>query len=106
MEKILIIDDDYGLRETLSGFLKSDGYIIIEAENGLSGIDAVKKWHPDLVLSDICMPIPTHNIIERNTEIPRLARRVPNGRNLVTSSSADIVRKRYLNSFGQRKAQL
>ena len=55
MEKILIIDDDQSIRQTLSNYLKKKNYEIFSAENGSQGFDAVKAHHPDLVISDIRM---------------------------------------------------
>lgn len=55
-KKILVIDDDVGIRKLLSRFLEREGYEIIEAENGLEGVDAAKKNHPDLIVMDVVMP--------------------------------------------------
>ncbi len=56
MEKILIIDDDKSIRQTLSNYLKKKNYEIFSAENSFKGFDAVKAYHPDLIISDIRMP--------------------------------------------------
>lgn len=56
MERILIIDDDAALRETLKICLNDIGYEIILAENGYLGIDLFKSEHPDLVISDLKLP--------------------------------------------------
>ena len=56
MEKILIIDDDKSIRQTLSNYLKKKNYEIFSAENAFKGFDAVKAYHPDLIISDIRMP--------------------------------------------------
>ncbi len=54
--KILVIDDDPGLRKSLSVFLTKNGYKIISAENGEQGIKLLKNKAVDLVLLDIRMP--------------------------------------------------
>jgi two-component system response regulator AtoC len=56
IERILIIDDDAALRETLKICLNDIGYEIILAENGYLGIDLFKSEHPDLVISDLKLP--------------------------------------------------
>ena len=54
--KILIVDDDMGIRMLLSKFMQREGFEIITAEDGLDGVEAAKKHHPDLVLLDVVMP--------------------------------------------------
>jgi CheY-like chemotaxis protein len=56
MKKILIIDDSQFMRFNLSNFLKQNDYEIFEAENGVAGIEAVQKHHPDCIISDLLMP--------------------------------------------------
>ena len=54
--KILIVDDDLGIRTLLSKFLKSQGFETILAEDGLAGVEIAKKFHPDLIILDVVMP--------------------------------------------------
>jgi len=54
--KILTIDDEYIIRETISDYLEDKGYDIVEAENGRIGIEVFKAEKPDLVLVDLRMP--------------------------------------------------
>ncbi len=58
MPKILVIEDESAIRRVLVKILveESDTYDVQEAEDGLSGIDAIKKEDFDLVLCDIKMP--------------------------------------------------
>ncbi len=56
MDKILIIDDDQSIRDTLTNYLKKKNYEIFSAENGEEGLNKVKQHLPDLVISDIRMP--------------------------------------------------
>ncbi len=55
MEKILIIDDDDSTRESLMTYVRELGYKVFEADNGLTGLEIIKKNIPDLVISDIRM---------------------------------------------------
>ncbi|MCA9299975.1 MAG: response regulator, partial [Phycisphaerales bacterium] len=54
--KILIIDDDAGLRKSLTLILGDAGYEVLQAEDGESGLAAAMDKQPDLVLCDVRMP--------------------------------------------------
>ncbi len=58
MSKILIIEDEAAIRRVLVKILseENDAYKVDEAEDGLAGIDKIKKEDYDLVLCDIKMP--------------------------------------------------
>jgi DNA-binding response OmpR family regulator len=55
-KKILIIDDEPQLVESLAVRLKASGYMIQTAADGVSGINKFKEELPDLVILDIMMP--------------------------------------------------
>ncbi len=54
--KILIVDDDIGIRMLLSKFLQRNGFETLVAEDGLEGVEIAKKNHPDLIILDVVMP--------------------------------------------------
>lgn len=54
--KVLIVDDDSGIRKLLSRFLEREGFNPVEAENGLDGVELAKKEHPDIIILDVMMP--------------------------------------------------
>lgn len=56
MKKIIIIDDEIKLREALVELFSFIGYEIIEAQDGLEGLEKVKLHQPDLILCDVMMP--------------------------------------------------
>ncbi|HBU78849.1 MAG TPA: response regulator [Muricauda sp.] len=58
MSKILVIEDESAIRRVLVKILaeENDSYNVVEAEDGLAGIDVIKKEDFDLVLCDIKMP--------------------------------------------------
>ena len=55
-EKILIVDDDPQIRMILSDRLRANDYRVIQAGNGIQGLEAVKNENPDLMLLDLQMP--------------------------------------------------
>ena len=54
--KILVIEDEAGLRANVARFLKAEGYEVLAAENGASGVDVAVRHMPDLIVCDIAMP--------------------------------------------------
>ncbi|WDP92480.1 MAG: response regulator [Desulfobacter sp.] len=56
-KKILVIDDEVYIRDSVIGFLEDFGFVVIEAENGQVGIDQVENESPDLILCDLRMPV-------------------------------------------------
>jgi two-component system NtrC family sensor kinase len=56
MSKLLIIDDEEGIRKVLSISLASDGYDVFAAAGGEEGIEIFKRESPTIVLTDIKMP--------------------------------------------------
>lgn len=55
-EKILIVDDQYGIRILLNEVFQKEGYTTFQAANGYQAIDIVEKHSPDLVLLDMKIP--------------------------------------------------
>src|SRR3989338_5249899 len=55
MKKIVIVDDDPCMRELVTELLKPR-YKVLSAEDGLAGLEMVKKEAPDLVVLDVLMP--------------------------------------------------
>jgi CheY-like chemotaxis protein len=54
--RVLVIDDNPGIRETLGLFLETLGYEVEEAANGVEGLRRVGPGRYDLVLTDVLMP--------------------------------------------------
>lgn len=55
-EKILIVDDQYGIRILLNEVFHKEGYETFQAANGIQALEVVKTHHPDLVLLDMKIP--------------------------------------------------
>ncbi|MCX7770044.1 MAG: sigma-54 dependent transcriptional regulator [Proteobacteria bacterium] len=56
MYKVLVIDDEKPIRDSLKGVLEDEGYQVYTAEDGISGVKLVREVIPDVVLLDIWMP--------------------------------------------------
>ena len=54
--KILIVDDQFGIRILLNEVLQKEGYDTYQAANGVQALDIVSKHSPDLVLLDMKIP--------------------------------------------------
>lgn len=56
MSKILVIDDERSIRNSMKDILSFEGHEVVLAENGLEGLVAVKTEKPEVVFCDIKMP--------------------------------------------------
>lgn len=56
MQTILIIDDDIHIRRMLRLMLEMSEFQVIEAEDGLEGLETAVNHQPDLIISDVMMP--------------------------------------------------
>ena len=54
--RILVVDDETGILDSLRILLKNEGYTPIVAHGGRAGLEALEAGDPDIVLSDIRMP--------------------------------------------------
>jgi CheY-like chemotaxis protein len=80
MKRVLIIEDNENNRYLAKFILEKNGYEVIEAVNGISGVEMALKEKPDLVIMDIQLPDidgmeATRRIraAESDTEIPIVA---------------------------------
>lgn len=55
--QILHIDDDRSCRRLVSKILRAAGHQMLEAENGLQGVEIAAQERPDLILMDMTMPV-------------------------------------------------
>lgn len=57
MRKILVVEDDPSIRELLIDVLECQGYEVTSSINGFEGIKSLYKTIPDIILTDIMMPV-------------------------------------------------
>jgi signal transduction histidine kinase/DNA-binding response OmpR family regulator len=55
--KILVVDDVPTNRRLLSSVLKASGHVTLQAENGAAALELIHNERPDLVVTDILMPV-------------------------------------------------
>ncbi len=56
MQRILLIEDDREISETLSGVLRGAGYEVLTAPNGIEGQKLIQQESPQVVITDMMMP--------------------------------------------------
>jgi two-component system alkaline phosphatase synthesis response regulator PhoP len=56
MTKILVIDDEPSIVKLVAAYLKPEGYQVLTATDGPSGLKAARTFNPDLVILDIMLP--------------------------------------------------
>ena len=75
-EKILVIEDEISLRETLAYNLQKQGYMVETSGDGLQGLQLARQMSPDLILLDVMLPgmdgFEICRILRREMDIPIL----------------------------------
>src|SRR5438874_4091429 len=56
MAKLLVIDDEEGIRNLLDTLLRRKGYDVVLADGGRNGLELFRRERPDVVLLDLKMP--------------------------------------------------
>ena len=54
--RVLVVDDDPAIRLLCSVNLQSEGFVVLEAEDGRRGLEQACSERPDLVVTDVMMP--------------------------------------------------
>jgi two-component system response regulator ResD len=54
--RVLVVDDEYALRRLLRTYLENDGFAVLDADNGLDALAAVRRGAIDLALIDVMLP--------------------------------------------------
>ena len=56
-KRVLIVEDNFDNREIYAELLRHAGYVTLEAENGLRGVEKAFEHRPDIILMDLSMPL-------------------------------------------------
>jgi diguanylate cyclase (GGDEF)-like protein len=71
--KILVIDDDEHILESIQDFLEEKGFNVLTAKDGLRGLELAEKEAPQLILLDVGLPeMSGYSVCKRIREIPAL----------------------------------
>ena len=54
--RLLLVDDEPGLRAAVQAYLEDEGFVVTTAVDGLDGWEKAQQQMPDLVISDVMMP--------------------------------------------------
>lgn len=55
-KRVLIIEDEKDIREAMADFLEQSGYVVLTANDGLTGLNTALREQPDLILLDLMLP--------------------------------------------------
>lgn len=55
-KRILIVEDEWKLRRIASDFLKKEGFVVVEAEDGEEALDIIVSQNFDLIILDLMLP--------------------------------------------------
>lgn len=74
MSRILVIDDDSSVRQLVRSTLELDAHEVVEAADGQEGVRRWRESRPDLVITDLMMPVKDgfETLFELVTESPEV----------------------------------
>ena len=55
-EKVLVIDDEEKILNLITSYLEREGYLVATANDGPSGLEAARRFQPDVIVLDIMLP--------------------------------------------------
>lgn len=71
---ILVVDDESNMRLLIRMILESAGYEVVEAAHGAAALDRVKESRPDMMVTDLMMPVMSgRELVERLRADPETA---------------------------------
>ncbi len=73
--RVLVVDDQKGVRRLLEELFRKDGYEVTVAVDGKDSVEKVKAYTPDIILMD--MKMPNMNGLEASQEIIKLNDKIP-----------------------------
>jgi two-component system chemotaxis response regulator CheY len=92
MKCVLAVDDAISLRNMLCDCLRGAGHRVVEAANGQEALDQLRAHRPDIVITDLTMPVMD------GLDFIEAARREPEGQGLpmllLTTETADRLKQR------------
>ncbi len=93
--KILVVDDDPDMRETLQIILESADYKVVLAEDGKQCLAKLKEERPDMLILDLLMPKMDGFEVCKALKDPRLAKYAGIPIVILSSVQEDVSQRRY-----------
>ncbi len=76
MTRVLVVEDDQAIRETVAFNLQRDGHEVLTAPDGIAGLEMARAEGPDLVVLDVMLPrmsgLDVCRILREETPVPIL----------------------------------
>ena len=73
-DKILLIEDEVAIADSVSYSLENEGFEVITAADGLAGLNSARTSNPDLIILDLMLPklsgLDFCRIIRRESSVP------------------------------------
>lgn len=98
MHKILVVDDESNMRFLLRMVFETEGFEVVEAHHGAAALERVRAEQPDLIVTDLMMPVMSgRDLVERlradpdTATIPILV--ISSGRNIEVAGADAALRK-------------
>lgn len=88
MPTVLVVDDERPLRELLVGVFEAGGYRVVQARDGRQALELVAAERPDLIVSDVMMPLMDGAELCRRLKAEAATRGLP----VVLMSAVDMAR--------------
>ncbi|OVE79064.1 hypothetical protein BVY01_03575 [bacterium I07] len=76
-KKVLIIEDNPVFIKMLAMRMEASGYIVVKAEDGLTGLNAAKAESPDIILLDLMLPVMDGHKVCRFLKADRNLQNIP-----------------------------
>ena len=86
-DRILVVEDDEVLRETLEEVMIDEGHEVRSAGNGLAALELLETWTPELIILDLMMPFMDAYEFRVRQRARDLA---PDARILILSAARDL----------------
>ena len=77
MATVLIVDDERPIRELLADVLEAGGHRTVQADHGRQALDLAEREPPDLIISDVMMPVLNGRVLCRRLKSDPATRSIP-----------------------------
>jgi CheY-like chemotaxis protein len=98
VSKILVVDDESNMRFLLRMVFETEGFEVVEAHHGAAALERVKEEQPDLIVTDLMMPVMNgRDLVQRLRDDPETSGIpivvISSSRNIETTGADAALRK-------------